>query len=745
MLKKLALLLLALFVFQTSYAGHEEGGLIINYRSLAHVNGDSLEYEVTLYSIYSLAGISAPLSFNVNLSSSCYPNSSFSLPRVSNSTGGLLPLNGNDYCAPTVNINANFGLGMYRDTVILPGKCSDFRFHISSGFGRYSTTQNMSSSFSTNYFFVTLNNTNGPNSCPQVDPLDVIQAACLLKPLTLYGFEESDGDSIVYTPSTPQYITGPTISNLSYNPGYSRNNPVGSSSGYSMDTATGVVQTTLSSIGSYAIGIKFVEYRYDTALGGPLQIAKGRFIMNLIAASSCTTSPFHVQHKNGLTSDSIQCGESTAIIEGTRKMEGLSISPNGSEFIVQSKRSPGLDIISASLSGDSLINLTFNQKVNSSDTILILIDDGTDTNTIYSICGRELPAFADTLRFYTPALPAINPQFSTTSNLLNISFNSGSTPTTSDSLAWNFGDGSPVLSNINNPMHLYSMPGVYTVVLKAFNACGDADSISQTITVCDSIAADFSYSVSGDTLFFDATSAIGVDVYDWNFGDGNTQSGMGASAQTGFHVYASPGNYTVTLIATNPCGDTSIFSILVENCALPTVWWTYNIITSNQNGMQVAFNGNASTNASRYIWDFGDGTVDSSSLSPTHTYATPSLSYLVNLDVYNDCADKVSLSYRLDQIGLDEQTLVPDFDVYPNPTTDMITVSWDDKDSKELLIRIVNLNGQLLMEKRPSKEEILNQRIKIDLSELPAAMYQLELIGESFKSNQRIILSPQAR
>lgn len=40
-------------------------------------------------------------------------------------------------------------------------------------------------------------------------------------------------------------------------------------------------------------------------------------------------------------------------------------------------------------------------------------------------------------------------------------------------LVWDFGDGH--FSNENYPVHEYKRPGVYTVTLKVYNACGLAD------------------------------------------------------------------------------------------------------------------------------------------------------------------------------------------------------------------------------------------------------------------------------
>lgn len=729
MLKKYLLVFSLVFFYFNSNAGHEEGGVIINYRSLASLNGDSLEYEVTVYSIYSLAGISAPTTFSVNLSSSCFPNSNISLPRISSSSGGLLPLLGADYCAPSLNISANSGLGLYKDTIILPGKCADFRFSVSSGFGRYNFTANIASSFGTNYFFVTLDNMSGPNSCPQVEQSDILQAACLLKPLNLYGFTDPDGDSLVFKPSTPLNISGPTITALSYSLGYSQSNPVNSPTGYSMDPLTGVVNTTLNTVGAFAIGIKFEEYRLDTALGVKVLIAKGRFIMNLIGASSCSPLPIKIDHSLSSNSDSVQCGDKFIQFRTTRKADQSSLTSTGSEFDISSNRNPALSVIAAQFLSDTIIEIELNQTINSNDTILLSMGDGTDTNTVYSICGKEVDPNSDTLRFYSSVTTPINSQFTYSSNLLDINFQSG----TADSIVWNFGDGTPVLINSNSPNHIYSAPGTYNVQLTVYNFCGDMWSSSQTIIVCDSIEAHLNYSISGDTLFFDANASFGANNFHWNFGDGDS-----ALIANGRHVFTSGGTYTVIFTAENDCGDTSIISFIIETCIQPVAWWTYSIVSTTQNGMIVNFNGSSSTNATRYIWDFGDGTLDSSSLSPSHTYLTPSLSYLVSLTIYNSCSDMANKTYRLDQIGLEEASFINSIQVYPNPAQNNIHISWDAGIEKELSLILYSLEGKVVLESTLGGE--MEGDSKVDVSQLSPGYYTLRILGGNNILNKKVLI-----
>lgn len=94
------------------------------------------------------------------------------------------------------------------------------------------------------------------------------------------------------------------------------------------------------------------------------------------------------------------------------------------------------------------------------------------------------------------------------------------------------------------------------------NVCnGDTSAVAGPFTVqtgtAGSPVASFTASSPGfnTTLNFDASGSIGGVSYSWDFGDGNTGTGINAS-----HTYATAGNYCVKLTVTNSCGtsDTTI-------------------------------------------------------------------------------------------------------------------------------------------------------------------------------------------
>ena len=90
----------------------------------------------------------------------------------------------------------------------------------------------------------------------------------------------------------------------------------------------------------------------------------------------------------------------------------------------------------------------------------------------------------------------------------------------------------------------------------------------------------------------------------------------------------------------NNCSDTS--QVVVQNIAAPLSQFDY---TPDENGIlypQVVF-GNLSENASRYLWNFGDGSSSTDELNPVHLFPSAD-SFYVSLISYNDynCSDTIS-------------------------------------------------------------------------------------------------------
>lgn len=116
--------------------------------------------------------------------------------------------------------------------------------------------------------------------------------------------------------------------------------------------------------------------------------------------------------------------------------------------------------------------------------------------------------------------------------------------------------------------------------------------------------------------------------YAWDFGDG-----LGSSTDTNpTYMYASDGDYTVTLTATNAYGASSISHVFTVQHS-PQAGFVHN--GPIELGQTAVFT-NASTGGEplSYAWDFGDGVGISTTANPTYTY-TADGDYQVTLTVTN--------------------------------------------------------------------------------------------------------------
>ena len=122
------------------------------------------------------------------------------------------------------------------------------------------------------------------------------------------------------------------------------------------------------------------------------------------------------------------------------------------------------------------------------------------------------------------------------------------------SYLWNFGDGQT--STEANPVHTYMTQGTYTVSLYVENPLGNhTKTETNYITVnpntnppvADFVASETEISVGTTITFTDLTENI-VSSWAWTFEGGTPAT---STEQNPTVTYNEPGNYTVTLVATN--------------------------------------------------------------------------------------------------------------------------------------------------------------------------------------------------
>jgi len=129
--------------------------------------------------------------------------------------------------------------------------------------------------------------------------------------------------------------------------------------------------------------------------------------------------------------------------------------------------------------------------------------------------------------------------------------------------AWDFGD--EATSTLQAPTHAYAEAGDYTVTVTVTDARGATATGTIDITVGNEppvvggVTATPATVATGEDVTFQATNPSDPDGdtighYEWNFGDGATAN-PGGQSET--HAYATPGDYTVSVVAVDARGAKS--------------------------------------------------------------------------------------------------------------------------------------------------------------------------------------------
>lgn len=210
---------------------------------------------------------------------------------------------------------------------------------------------------------------------------------------------------------------------------------------------------------------------------------------------------------------------------------------------------------------------------------------------------------------------------------------------------WNFDDGTT--SSEKSPNHTFSAKGSYNVSLTVTNgSC--THQTTQLIRIVDEksnfITSD-SVVCRNSVASFAAKNidSSNITSWNWNFGDGIWSTDPSATR----HTYSQSGVYIVTLTITdiNNCvsvktGQVKVVgAVAAFNTSAPAACLNDNAITftdaSTTDGIRPI---------TKYIWTFGDGKTDSSSIAPfVHKYYAAG-SYDLSLSVRDayGCTDMVS-------------------------------------------------------------------------------------------------------
>lgn len=123
---------------------------------------------------------------------------------------------------------------------------------------------------------------------------------------------------------------------------------------------------------------------------------------------------------------------------------------------------------------------------------------------------------------------------------------------------WNFGDGSPIDSVNNNPVHAYTAAGNYTITQTVLGADGCIETNTKLIVIGSKPLADFTFNnacvIDSSVKFVNISTATYGTLNQWFWDYGNGETG---STQNPSKVFTTPGFKTVKLAVQSMEGCTS--------------------------------------------------------------------------------------------------------------------------------------------------------------------------------------------
>jgi PKD repeat protein len=362
---------------------------------------------------------------------------------------------------------------------------------------------------------------------------------------------------------------------------------------------------------------------------------------------------------------------------------GVSVDPSGNVYVadsgnnrIQKFDSSGKFITKwgSSGNGDGQFNNPRGVAVDSSGNVYIT-DTGNNRIQKFALESSTQKPIAAFSASPTSGLIPLNVQFTD---------NSTGTPTAWN---WNFGDRT-ANSTAQNPAHLYSTAGNYTVTLTVTNSAG-----SNTIAKSNYIKATAPTTVKPPVIYFWASRTSGTvpitigftdastntpTAWYWDFGDGTN-----STLKSPRHTYTSAGTYSITLTASNAGGSATktrynYITLTGTTTQKPVASFTSNV-TSGKVPLSVLFSDTSTGSPTAWNWNFGDGTANATVKNPVHVFSKAGV-YTVTLTASNSAGSStIKKSSYITVSSTTPPALVANFSSNVTTGTAPLNVAFTDK------------------------------------------------------------------
>jgi hypothetical protein len=288
-------------------------------------------------------------------------------------------------------------------------------------------------------------------------------------------------------------------------------------------------------------------------------------------------------------------------------------------------------------------------------------------------------------------------------------------------------------SNGDTTSSISAGPGVYTVTVTNTFGCSSTRTIGiipggiPSITSAVSNVPCNGQSNGSASVTYNGTA---TPSYQWYVGPG---VGSQLPSQTNDTLSGrAAGSYTCIISDSNQCKDTIEVSITQPLAITGSVSSTPQFSVNPPDGT-ATITANGGTPPYSFLWSNGQ----SSTNNPSTISDLANGTYNVIISDANGCTLTRTFAVLLSGIS-SLNTDAYSTKLYPNPTSNTVTVEFNAENNENLNVRMLNLNGQDVLEptRIPSKGKNI---ITLDVSSLPRGAYFMQITGDSGTASRKLI------
>lgn len=310
---------------------------------------------------------------------------------------------------------------------------------------------------------------------------------------------------------------------------------------------------------------------------------------------------------------------------------------------------------------------------------------------------------------------------------------------------WNFGDGQ--ISGDMNPIHEYEKSGFYTVCLNVQapgQTCYDMVCKEVYLSEQEHCRAKFFHTIEPITRTMNCTDQSIGDAVAWHYDYGDGYEDFTPNVT---YSYDMPGIYLVSLEIETSGGCTdkyySVAPVTTDPVLLVGLFGYENLGGDGKaNGHPVNFKGAVYGEPSRAVWNFGDGTMDSSSLYPLHYYQDLGV-YDVCLTVTNQLLGESYTHCSEILVGIDDKDFKNDesfVNIYPNPVSEKAIIAINSDKNDFIAIEIADITGRNIQTVFNGKLNKGFNYFTVNAATMDAGIYLVVLKSQNQTTVKRLVI-----